>query len=34
MLRRATAGLSADIEQHKKLAPVLRNRLLYDRADF
>jgi len=33
MIRRATAGLSADIKQRKKLFPVLLARLLYDRAD-
>ncbi len=34
MLRRATAGLSADIKKRKNLFSVIFNRLLYDRADF
>jgi len=34
MIRRATAGLSADIKQRKNLFSVIFNRLLYDRADF
>ena len=33
MIRRATAGLSADIKQRKNLFRVIFNRLLYDRAD-
>ena len=33
MIRRATAGLSADIKQRKNLFCVIFNRLLYDRAD-
>jgi glycerol-3-phosphate acyltransferase PlsY len=33
LLRRATAGLSADIDKGKKLLPVIFARLLYDRAD-
>jgi len=33
MLRRTTAGLKADIAAHKKLLPVIVNRLLYDRAE-
>jgi glycerol-3-phosphate acyltransferase PlsY len=33
LLRRATAGLSADIDKSKKLLPVIFTRLLYDRAD-
>ena len=31
LIRRATAGLSADIKQHKDMRSVLLNRLLYDR---
>lgn len=34
LLRRVTAGLSADIEARKKLGGVLLNRFLYDRADY
>ncbi|MGA3093844.1 MAG: glycerol-3-phosphate acyltransferase [Dehalococcoidales bacterium] len=34
MIRRATAGLSADIKKRKNLFSVIFNRLLYDRADF
>ena len=33
LLRRATAGLSEDIDKGKKLLPVIFTRLLYDRAD-
>jgi acyl phosphate:glycerol-3-phosphate acyltransferase len=33
MIRRITAGLSLDLAAHKKLGPVLVNRLLYDRPD-
>ncbi|RJO60742.1 MAG: hypothetical protein C4542_08330 [Dehalococcoidia bacterium] len=33
LLRRATAGLSEDIDKGKKLLPVIVTRLLYDRAD-
>jgi glycerol-3-phosphate acyltransferase PlsY len=34
LIRRATAGLNADIKQRKNLCRVLLNRALYDRADF
>jgi acyl phosphate:glycerol-3-phosphate acyltransferase len=33
MIRRLTAGLTLDLEAHKKLIPVVINRLLYDRPD-
>jgi glycerol-3-phosphate acyltransferase PlsY len=33
LLRRATAGITADIKEHKKLGRVIMNRLLFDRAN-